>query len=45
VARTPSAGRTQQLAYRAPHTGWYDVSLLVKRHGGGRYTLQLTKSS
>ena len=43
VARTARAGRTQRLSYRAPHTGWYDVSLLVKRHSGGRYTLQLSK--
>jgi subtilisin family serine protease len=43
VARTARAGRTQRLSYRAPHTGWYDVSLLVKRHSGGRYALQLSK--
>jgi subtilisin family serine protease len=42
--RTAHPGRTQRLAYRAPHTGWYDVKLRVMRHGGGRYALQLTKS-
>jgi subtilisin family serine protease len=42
--RTAHPGRTQQLAYRAPYSGWYDVELRIERQGGGRYTLQLTKS-
>ena len=44
---TRHAGRTQRLWYRAPRTGWYDVKLHVLKHGGGggRYALQLTKSS
>jgi subtilisin family serine protease len=45
VATTASAGRTQRLAYRAQHTGWYYVQLRVVHHGGGRYALQLSKSS
>lgn len=44
VIRTARAGRTQQLSYRAPHTGWYDIRLRIERHGGGRYALDLTKS-
>jgi thermitase len=44
VARTAHPGRTQRLAYRAPHTGWYDVELRIVRHGSGRYALQLSKS-
>jgi subtilisin family serine protease len=43
VART-GPGSTQRLAYRAPYSGWYDLKLRVVRHGGGRYTLDLTKS-
>ena len=42
---TRHAGKTQRLSYRAPRTGWYDVKLKIERHGGGRYALQLTKSS
>jgi subtilisin family serine protease len=43
---TARPGRTQRLSYRAPRTGWYDLLLRVPRHGGGggRYSLQLTKS-
>ena len=44
VARTARPGRTQQLSYRAPHSGWYAVKLRITRHGGGRYALHLTKS-
>jgi subtilisin family serine protease len=44
VARTARAGKTQRLSYRAPHTGWYEVRLRIERHGGGRYSLNLTKS-
>ena len=44
VARTARPGRTQQLSYRAPHSGWYAVKLRITRHGGGRYALRLTKS-
>jgi subtilisin family serine protease len=44
VARTARAGKTQRLSYRAPHTGWYEVRLRLERHGGGRYTLDFTKS-
>ncbi|HEU5245089.1 MAG TPA: S8 family serine peptidase [Gaiellaceae bacterium] len=44
--RTRHAGKTQRLSYRAPHGGWYDVKLRALRHGGGggRYSLQVTKS-
>jgi hypothetical protein len=41
---TRHPGRTQRLSYRAPRTGWYDVKLRIERHGGGRYSLQLTKT-
>jgi subtilisin family serine protease len=43
---TVRPGRTQRLSYRAPRSGWYDVLLRVPHHGGGggRYSLQLTKS-
>lgn len=44
VARTAHPGRTQRLWYRAPQTGWYAVKLRIARHGGGRYSLRLTKS-
>ncbi len=37
-------GKKQRLSYRAPHGGWYDLKLRIARHGGGRYTLDLTKS-
>jgi subtilisin family serine protease len=43
VARTPGAGKTQRLSYRAPRAGWYYVELRNMRDGGGRYTLQLSK--
>jgi hypothetical protein len=43
VARTADPARTQRLSYRAPHAGWYYVALRATHHGGGRYTLQLTK--
>jgi subtilisin family serine protease len=45
VAATARAGKTQRLAYRAQHGGWYYLQLVVTHHGGGRYALQLTKSS
>jgi subtilisin family serine protease len=44
VAWTSRPGKTQRLSYRALQTGWYDVKLRVAAHGGGRYTLNLTKS-
>jgi subtilisin family serine protease len=40
---TARPGRTQRLWYRAPRTGWYDVKLRTQHHGGGRYTLELSK--
>jgi subtilisin family serine protease len=43
VARTAHSGATQRLSYRAPDAGWYYVALRTIHHGGGRYTLQLTK--
>jgi subtilisin family serine protease len=43
AARTHRAGRTQQLSYRARHGGWYVLVLRIARHGGGRYSLNLTK--
>jgi hypothetical protein len=45
VAATAHAGRTQRLAYRAAHAGWYYLQLRIAHHGGGRYALQVTKSS
>ncbi|HEY2740967.1 MAG TPA: S8 family serine peptidase [Gaiellaceae bacterium] len=45
VARTARPGRMQRLSYRAPRGGWYDLKLRIARHGGGRYALDLTKSS
>ena len=44
VAGTAHPGRTQELSYRAPATGWYAVKLRIERHGGGRYSLHLRKS-
>jgi subtilisin family serine protease len=44
VARTLDPARAQRLSYRAPRAGWYYVALRIARHGGGGYTLQLTKS-
>lgn len=44
VARTAHPGATQQLPYRARHTGWYAVKLRIARQGGGRYSLDLSKS-
>ena len=44
VAATTRARNTQRLSYPAPHTGWYIVELQNKRHGAGRYALQLAKS-
>jgi subtilisin family serine protease len=41
---TARPGATQKLSYPAAHGGWYVVGLRIKRHGQGRYTLQLTKS-
>ena len=45
VAATARAGSTQRLGYRAAHGGWYYVQLQNTHHGGGRYTLQLTKTA
>ncbi len=44
VAWTAHPGATQRLSYPAARGGWYVVELRIKRHGQGRYTLQLTKS-
>ena len=44
VAWTSHPGQTQRLAYRAVRGGWYDLELRSGRHGGGRYSLDLTKS-
>jgi subtilisin family serine protease len=44
VAEARHPWRTQRLSYRAPRGGWYDVLLRITRHGGGRYSLRLTKS-
>jgi subtilisin family serine protease len=44
VARTLDPARTQRLSYRAPRAGWYYVALRIAHHGGGRYTLRLTKT-
>jgi subtilisin family serine protease len=45
VARTAHSGPKQRLAYRAQRGGWYVVEVKDAQHGGGRYTLQLAKSS
>jgi hypothetical protein len=45
VAETTGPASTQRLSYRASRTGWYYVELKVTQHGGGRYTLHLTKKS
>ncbi|HLX32380.1 MAG TPA: hypothetical protein VKR79_06385, partial [Gaiellaceae bacterium] len=44
VAWTAHPGATQRLSHRAARGGWYVLELRIKRHGQGRYTLQLTKS-
>jgi subtilisin family serine protease len=44
VARTPRAGKTQRLSFRAKKAGKYFVELR-DRAGAGRYLLQLSKSS
>lgn len=44
VARTAGPASTQRLSYRAPRAGWYYVALRITQHGGGRYTLRLTKT-
>jgi subtilisin family serine protease len=44
VAGTARSGKTQGLSYPAPHTGWYEVRLRTEHHGGGRYSLDLSKS-
>jgi len=44
VAHTKRAGKTQQFSYRAAHGGWYDLELVTVSHGGGGYSLNLTKS-
>jgi subtilisin family serine protease len=45
VDQTAHPGKTQRLSYRAQRGGWYYVEVHVTRHGGGRYSLQLSKSS
>ena len=45
VAATKHSGQRQRLAYRAAHGGWYYVELKNMHHGGGRYALELSKSS
>lgn len=45
VAAAAHPGRKQRLGYRAQHAGWYYVQLRIKHQGGGRYELQLSKSS
>ncbi len=44
VAGTAGPASTQRLSYRAPSAGWYYVTLRITQHGGGRYTLRLTKT-
>jgi subtilisin family serine protease len=44
VAWTRKPGATQHLSYPAARGGWYVAALRIKRHGQGRYTLQLSKS-
>jgi subtilisin family serine protease len=44
VARTARPGKTQRLGYRAVRGGWYDLVLRTAGHGGGRYSLDVTKS-
>jgi subtilisin family serine protease len=44
VARTHRAGKTPRLSYRSHHGGWYVLVLRIERHGGGRYSLNLTKT-
>jgi subtilisin family serine protease len=44
VAQTKAAGKTQRLSYRVQHGGWYVLVLRIEHHGGGRYSLDLTKS-
>jgi subtilisin family serine protease len=44
VARTRHAGKRQRLSYPVQHGGWYVLVLRIERHGGGRYSLDLTKS-
>jgi subtilisin family serine protease len=45
VAATAHSGRTQRLGFRAPYAGWYDLELRITRHGGGGYSLRLSKRS
>jgi subtilisin family serine protease len=44
LAEAAHPGKTQKLSYRTSRGGWYEVVLLAARQGGGRYSLQLTKS-
>jgi thermitase len=44
VAATAQPGKSQHLSYRAPRGGWYYVELRTVQQGGGRYSLQLSKS-
>jgi hypothetical protein len=41
---TAGPASTQRLSYRAPSAGWYYVALRITQHGGGRYTLRLSKT-
>jgi subtilisin family serine protease len=45
VAQTTHPGKRQRLSYRAASGGWYYVELRIKNHSGGRYVLQLSKST
>ncbi len=44
VDATAGPASTQHFSYRAPRAGWYYVTLRTTQHGGGRYTLRLTKT-
>jgi subtilisin family serine protease len=44
IATTAGPASTQRLSYRAPKAGWYYVALRATQHGGGGYTLRLTKT-
>jgi subtilisin family serine protease len=44
VARARHAGRRPGFSYRSQQGGWYVLMLRIARHGGGRYSLSLTKS-
>jgi hypothetical protein len=44
IATTAGPASTQHLSYRAPKAGWYYIALRDTQHGGGGYTLRLTKT-